>query len=343
MSLYMYIAFGLSTLCFLTSQADCLGRSGCFNFVELFRRSRTNDDPNDLTQIEGDLLGNEYSELNHWLTHKTTSTEPDQNLLYIQELYKRDTDKKKPKARAKKVDAEKLFMALGLLKSKTTCNARGWHIIRHNHRALVKGQENLKLRRVDLIFVHYHKQHALLCRPIYSETVRHKLANMNKEKLDRVSAIADNLIYQIASDELGDKSISPVQRLLIFIKAHPILTPEYLHETLRHMVEGKPDIEFLYRQTDLKTNQNRLGKRFEHLFMHYLITPCKYYEQNLGMDVFDPATSELNYLPVDENDLQFYRSWARYRVCSTLVAKAKEKFLQTAEYALSLSRPKHYL
>lgn len=287
-------------------------------------------DLNDVSFIKGDHLRKQYNEMNGELLTKTNSEDPNQNMNLVMESYTKHVPKKSV-SRSKTLQAEKLFLSMRKLESdKMTCSAHGKRVLEENKSALKQEQSfndfydeyefymgpgEPERRRIDDIYQYYLENHAKLCSQEYRNSFNKKLENMEENELKQVSDLVDERI----ANYKPDKIMPEIKRLLNFVRYHRSHS-EYVLEGLLKVLDHKPDFLYLNFQTNPRSGETFFDEdNFKRVYEENVEKPCKYFVEQLGPDIFEPALFELDYLPRDENDLIFFRNLARYSVCQSII------------------------
>lgn len=329
---------GLLVLFSFGIQVNC----DCFDGIRKCLGS-TEDGAFDITEIDGSKLVHKFHELNNYLTEKVNeAASVEDNLDYLLEQYQTNY-KKMAILDAKTQKAWKLLLSLRDLSYPDTCNAEGTNIIRQNLAALqdeplLKVKKFYQTRRADEIFLAYLKKHAEICREIYFSTFNDTINSMNKDMLMRVAWFAHEGLDRYTSDSFNNnKDKSPVERLFFLVNAHMDIGPSYLNTILRRNVKER----FLFPHLDKSGRLVIDTQKFEGVFNQYLVDPCLYFIKELGPDVFEATTYEIEYHKLDEGNPAFYRAWAEYRFCSEFTKESKEKLRQTLRFIAT--KPEAYI
>lgn len=291
----------------------------------------------------GASLVKEFREINRKLIQRTHSCDPELNMNIIDKIDQDSKDKSNKYFRF--VKSKKLILALRTLINKNTCNRIGYELAVENFFALdgkvFKKEKDVDycLGRLDNIFVHYLERHANVCRDIYFHTFERKLESMDKGKLERVNYFAGNAINQLISKKKDENKLKSIgQRLMLLTSVYMNPKPMYIFQRLKALVKGHRDEKALTGSRDRKTNMMMVDRsKFERLFDEYLVQPCRYYEDQLGPDVFEPVSFEREFHKVDENNPDFYKAWGRYRFCLLFNREVDEKLDETISYAIKSS------
>lgn len=327
---------------YLNLISGCLLSLSVINYTKgaILSCIRAHDTEIDLSGIVGQELVRESENLNRLLEEKTSSKEIDDNMKILTDLYKVDKGKIFKKDRSKTLKAESLFLALDSLTNESSCNSKGHEIIYQAHRAL-EGKpfidENFSCchRRIDKIFLHYYRQHAYICKDIYPREMRRKLKTMDPLKVRRVNFFADNAISQFTTDEFVGNRFQPLaDKLFEIISAETDPRPRFMFKILKFMLKNQPEDGFFDCCYETNSNRPVLNKKeFKRIFEEYLAEPCKYYEEQLGPDIFVPLSFSRELHEVNSTDPAFYKNWARYRFCSNFASQSKSKRRELYKYS----------
>lgn len=336
------IEISIYLLCFgaiTGASCNCLG---CFGHI--------NDEDFDISGIDGSKLTDEFDDLDRYLNVQSTKTcNLEENMKRLLKQYKKDYMillLTKPRT----LKAYKLFLSLGDLPNTSKCNSEGFEIVRQNLMALKdnpirygKGDSLYKLRCIDEIFLEHLKKHANICADIYLKTFEDKLNSLDKEKAERVSRFVDEGMTRYTTDSFNDnKSKSLPQRLFFLVDSEMDFKPAYIYNLLQYMLRGKPEEKFLIPVIDDETGKIFLNKiQFEKLFNGYLFEPCEYFQKHFGADLFELTYREIQYHKVHEDNQEFYRNWARYRICANFINEAEKKLERTFQFVAD--NPKAYI
>lgn len=302
-----------------------------------------------IQQTEAELdseasLVKEFREINRRLIQRTHSCDPELNMSIVDKIDQEDAKNKSNKY-FRFVKSKKLILALRTLINKNTCNRNGYNLAVENFFALdgkvFKKEKGVDycLDRLDKVFIHYLERHAEVCRDIYFDAFKRKLETMDKGKLERVNYFTGNAINQLISKKKDEnKSKSKEQRLTLLASIYMNPKPMYIFQRLKTLVKGHRDEKALISFRDRKTNMMMVDRsKFERLFDEYLVQPCRYYEEQLGPDIFEPVSFEREFHKVDENNPDFYKAWGRYRFCVLFNQEVYEKLDETLSYAIKSS------
>lgn len=95
---------------------------------------------------------------------------------------------------------------------------------------------------------------------------------------------------------------------------------EYVLGQLMTVLDKTEDYKYLGIQKDPRTGRKYFDRNnFKRVYYENSATPCRYFNGQLGPDVFELVLFELNYFPWNENDLEFFNNMARSTVCKAIV------------------------
>lgn len=300
--------------------------------------TRAHDDEISLSGIVGRDLVKEFEAIDKRLAEKTSSSEASENMKFLRELHHADKKNVFKIDRSKMLKAEKLLLALKHLTNEASCDGEGHEIIYQAHRAL-EGKpfisENVKCchRRIDKIFLTYYRQHVITCQQVYPREMRRKLKHMDLLKVNRVGFFADNAISQFTTDNFVKNRSSPLaERLFYVISAEIDPQPRYIFNILKLLLRNQPEEKFLESFKNEPPDIS-IEKAFEAIFNNYLAEPCKYYIDQLGRDIFTPLSFSMELHTLNEDDVEFYKVWARFHFCRQFNKVVREKQRDVFKYA----------
>lgn len=291
--------------------------------------SNIDQDVNDVLPIKGEDLIVQYEELNRRLVGKTSSNDVQTNMEIVLASYNKHQLNKSP-LKSKTLRAEKLFLSMRYLDSdKKTCSSTGKAILEENKSALQKssrkayyddyefymGPRTPEERRIDGIYAHYLKNHATMCQQEYLKSFDTKLSSVDKERLQQVADICDDMVPEYSTGEVKTE----VDRFFYFEKYDRGLSIN-IYGKLLELLDQKADHKYLNVHKDEASGKNYFDRGgFERLFNKNIIEPCKYFFDLFGPDVFEPALFVLDYLHRSDEDIVFFKNMARYGVCKTII------------------------
>lgn len=288
--------------------------------------------------VVGQDLVKEFEAIDKRLVEKTSSLVVSENMKFLREIYQADKRNVFKIDRSKMLKAEKLLLALEYLTNEASCNGEGHEIIYQAHRAL-EGKpfisESVKCchRRLDKIFLFYYSQYAITCQQVYPGEMRRKLKTMNRLKVNRVNFFADNAISQFTSDDFVKNQSSPLaERFFYVISAETDPQPRYIFNILRLLLRNQPEEEFL-KSFENEGPDISVEKKFKTIFHNYLAEPCRYYVDQLGQDIFTPLSFSMELHTLNEDDVEFYKVWARFHFCRLFNKVAQDKQNEVFKYA----------
>lgn len=290
----------------------------------------------DISGISGAELTPEYDKLNNYLVDSSPKGVSTDKFELVLERWTRH-ENRKWFSRSKKQKAEQLFLALRKLEELSSCNRVGRTILRENNLAM-NGRPTRELqfhgsvpRVIEKVFRESLKKHAQLCQNIYPATFKEKLSTIDGETLKRVADFADALVQHY----VPNKSLSEVKRLFLFIQNKPFIDGNYVSGQLEEMLKDKPELEAIQLQPNERLGKLELNNaEYERVYNEYIIEPCKYFVQTLGPDIFEPATFVKEFLEADENNLEYFQAWARYRVCEDALDAARSNLDEAKDLTL---------
>lgn len=279
-------------------------------------------------------------ELNDFLVDSTKSVDPDANLdLVLEELIKDYKDLINPNSNS--MEAKRLVLALQTINEENECSFSSFLILKKSLDAIgttiTSILTNSGLRRIDKILAHYMNRHVNKCKEVYFTNLDYFLYNdLSRNKLSSVDLIVKTKMDELTSDDYAvNKDKTYVERLYHFATTGVGITFQIetkdIYNAMEVLVKGDPDEKFFRVVENEKTGSpNILRDEFKLLFYKYVVAPCKYYRQQVGPNIFEPALFDSlfnNQIRTDRVD--YYEFWLKYRICGGV----DEAFDEVLRYA----------
>lgn len=158
--------------------------------------------------------------------------------------------------------------------------------------------------RIRLIVEHFCTQHALQCREVYPRTFSQRYRMMNRGFVRELETFLNEELLKTLFD----------------MKSNPMAdNAEFYTRPIRN-TDNLAEFAFKSIKTLAQADIANDYKELKHMFKRYLSKPCEYFIQDLGNDVFIPATFDAKWnQPVDGGEVDFYLGLARYRVCKYVI------------------------
>lgn len=225
-------------------------------------------------------------------------------------------------SRSKMIRALRLFLALGKLGGKDQCNMDSYKTLLQNDvsaggksHQLMREADLDQLNRVQRIIHDASLKHAESCYFRYPELLKEIYYKMDQAEIDQVSQLFDDYIH--SQMEEGRKSDSEK------IYNRFVFQPEALGSWnfARAFYENTPDLPkhspssnrvlYLLEKKGIKKTKAL------QLYKERVLAPCRSYVDKLK-GVFIPARYDAVFHN-EENDDEYYMSWARFRLCNGLI------------------------
>lgn len=239
------------------------------------------------------------------------------------------------------IKALKQFTSLTKIEGENMCTRNSYGILRKNDLA-TRGNAHKRItklgamRRVDKIVYEYSIQHAIDCFREYPRKFAIKRAQLDQTQLSYVEPLFDHIFQTILrpSSFLGifsnpdrKKNVDPTEVVRDIRSLNRADVGEATLERMRYYARNDPDNKYL----DF-VNDDRSGKyiirddKVKELYEKYIVKPCEYYIEQLGFDILIPMRFDLQMLEPEDryllnNDqvIDFYTGYARFRACNLLV------------------------
>lgn len=212
-------------------------------------------------------------------------------------------------------------------------------------RASYSGTENA--RRIDLLINYYCSKHAIQCKSSIETKFKVKYRNLDRLMLRQIATLTNFLVEEQFSRIDLDNNPGDISRLLF----NEIILNEAAHAktqrntgivygALKSLVENSADSKYLLHHSEEQTNEEGFsGTKVIDLLNKQLVVPCEQFVQLLGPGVFIEADfdSQFNH-KVDPNQSEFYRAWARFKLCQYLVNSKQSLSEHLVEFARKMSQ-----
>lgn len=193
-------------------------------------------------------------------------------------------------------------------------------------RASYSGLENA--RRIDLLINYYCSKHANECRSSIEINFKVKYRTVDRLMLRQIATLTNSLIEKQFSQIDLDNNPDYISRLLFdeIILDDPAnektrMNTGVIYSALKSLVANSPDSKYLLHHSEELTGEQEFsGSKVTDLMNRWLVIPCERFVQLLGPGVFIEADFDSKFShEVDPNQSEFYRAWARFKLCKNLI------------------------
>lgn len=266
-------------------------------------------------------LKDAFDDISDILEREVNSERPEENFLVVDKQLKLDwPDSERGR---KMVCALKLFRSLPQLAEQ--CNLGAYSAIMKSESKEMASlpQWQLELlhasdRRVNKIAKQFQINNSKRCSSLYPSLFKVLIKQLTEEKVQFAITLLENLLKsRLANEQAANNAMNDPDKLLYFALDFPMLSqlldePEFLLNELKRLVkdEFKTEIE----------PEEEFDKFRTSLYEKHLIKPCSEYVNTLS-PVFYSAEVASNVFraPTDSNELQFYRNWAAFKLCTSIL------------------------
>lgn len=271
-------------------------------------------------------IKNVFGGLNKYLAAKTSSSDPDINFKIVQDLY--DSDEI---GDSKYILAQRLFLSMKEISDGNICDADSFNALYNVDLALSEQTRNKLNRRIlcgriQGIYFDLVEKHIEECYPKYPSVLAKLLSIMDGEKINHIE-----LFFHEAIEKYIDQT--NLKRNLFFRFRKQVDQP--VVEKLYKIIDGKSLVGEMNNKNYIQRKLLQLSKSFpderieaiqassedkcKSMYDHYVYKSCKYYREELGEKVFEPAEFDHRFLSnFDLRNPNFYRSWVYYKLCSII-------------------------
>lgn len=253
-----------------------------------------------------------YRTIDSYLSDNVSTDDIDLNMKVASEWLSKDL-KKDPTKNERLIDALELFISLRDTYRGKKCDQNGYDILFKNLLATENcGLGKRSERRIDRVVYKFLHDHARNCQRTYPVNFEKIYANMDPIRLGYVEFFLNEKNLQ---NFLGDsKNIQTFFSTLV--KNQQRIQGKFgsrmAFDAINALSVNDEDGKSLY-QSSIDVRKEKFRKLFE----RYIIEPCRFFVNELGPDVFVPSRFEAMFFHrLDESNILFYKSWARFRVCT---------------------------
>lgn len=278
----------------------------------------------------GRPIENVFGGLNKYLAERTRSKEPGVNFKIAQDLYDSDSE-----GDSKFLLAQRLFLSMKDINDENICNSDSFNALYHVDMALSQQTKNklnkrIPSGRIQSIYLNLVDKLIKRCYTRYLKTLRNKLQNsMDRERINYVKTFFDQAIDNYMNLRRLEKSSifhlrkqvgkSTIEKLYEIINGdisiEEINNRDYIKKKLQEVSESESDLDVLSRSYKINSNEDNC----QVLYDKFIGEPCKYYKEELGDEVFEPAEFAHQFLSnLDLKNPNFYRYWVYYKLCSVI-------------------------
>lgn len=280
---------------------------------------------------------NTYQEINNYLVDHVPTDDAESNMREAINWYNKELAKRSIFNKAIR-EGLKQFTSLSKIGESNKCNRNTYAILRKNDRG-TRGKVHKKrsklglFKRVEKVVYDYSINHALDCVPKYPSILKERYAQMDPVKVKTAEKLIDEIINsflyskkKLANENKRYATYTLVKSLKSITNKR---TSKIALDTLDEYARDDPEKRFLKPVLNEKKGIMEVRKdKVRELVEKYLVAPCKYYVDQLGLNVFIPAHYDLSMLEVedrykedDEAALEFLLGWSRYHVCNLIADK----------------------
>lgn len=242
--------------------------------------------------------------------------------------------------------ALKQLTALTKIGGENMCTRNAYGILRKNDLATQgrahKRQTKLgALRRVDKIVYHYSIQHAIDCYRHYPRKFAQKRAQLDQVQMSYVEPLFDHVFQTVLrpASVMGffanpnfKNNIDPTELVRDITSLDRDDVAEATLMKLRFYARNDPDSKYLEHVNDDRSGKYIINEtKVKELYEKYIVKPCEHYIEQLGFDVFIPMRFDLmmlepedRYQLKDDQTIEFYVGYAKFRACNLLVYQDKK-------------------
>lgn len=277
------------------------------------------DDLPEITVQKVTVYQPQFLVINKELVGELESADPEENFQKIKEIRAKynnwfNADFKR--------EAVKLFTSLP--KSLESCDYKSYKTLAKNYLASEgRSHQQGGLRRVDGIVHHYALEHAKKCRPLYADSFKQFLSDVDQKVFQHVTEIFKdldqiNLVKFAKMEYMVDVDMLTTGLAEININIPNLIK---IFEALEGMIENEEDKKLLYAQPDEINGGYIMSSKFKtNIYEPYIEKPCLSYTAK-SKQVFAPARFDAAIEDQAQKDLlhstdeAFRQAWVNHRLC----------------------------
>lgn len=228
-----------------------------------------------------------YPKINEYLEAALgTSADPEAYLDKVNNLL----DTNEGSTLSKLVDSLKLFVSLKELTNQSTCNSRGYEILKQNNEALTD-LARYGIRAIDRVALEFAQKHANICCSIYEDNFTLLLKGIDLIKFENVKKFVHRITdYALARN---DYPLSfGAQKLNDVLKSSPVNYIRLMDDDLARKRNREAEAVVVYEFLKESSPDKLTGVSILELYKDKIEEPCRYYVDLIKSDVYQPAVMD---------------------------------------------------
>lgn len=221
------------------------------------------------------------------------------------------------------LEALKLLLRLAELTNDENCNENSLRILKENETAAgykVRLSNSSKVRPIDQLVAFCIQQHVETCQNVYPKSLTQIKATMDRHLVKCVELIMKPIVMMHFFNQ--NRNLKAQHKAQVLFKKiimqdnslRSLSDAKSVYDSLTSLLEHYPSVDMSREEIN---NEN---ERVEHLIDEYLVIPCKYYVEKLGVRVFIPAEYDASWRHnVKLDNLDYYLSWAYFKLCKSVL------------------------
>lgn len=289
---------------------------------------------------------NSYRHINNYLVDKVDEKEDVvANLKAATEWYEKERLNSWNIFNKHLVGALEQFTALNRILEGEKCTRNSYAILLKNDRATSGKTHKARSKlgpfyRVERVIYQVAMDHAIVCKNKYPQLFEQKYAQLDKESIERVEALSNDIINQLMNEKKSffreTKKFETFEQLQHVKTINGKKEAQIAYDALKLFARQDSDVRYLKKVLDEKEAVMRVNRdKFVNLFKKYLVEPCAYYVRELGPDIFIPASYDIIMFDkedrYEQNDdrSKFFLGWIRYKLCGLLIGKDQKGLIKS--------------
>lgn len=287
---------------------------------------------------------NNLVKINEYLTQNVKTDNIEENLQKANELLELEK-RKNSLFNGGFIKALQRFVKLNQINHDNKCNMNSYSILFENNESL-SGQfhkiapeiSQKSMNRLETIIYKLSLNHALECQKVYFKKYTKLFSELDSNLIRKVRVFQDNLFGEFLFNRGKFQGDTPKSELLETMNQLNSLKSKKIahiaYDTIEELANDDPDRKYLKLVFENKDVILRSDKIRE-LFVRYLIEPCEYLIKEFDkifvpykydMSMLKPAEQQQAFEGKSEEELKFFVTLSRYRLCR-LLAENEQKIL----------------
>lgn len=280
--------------------------------------------------VSGRYFERQYSKINDYLTQHSDPEEADPNMRVAENWLISDKH-----LTTSLKSALQQFTDLSKISDLNRCTDESYNILFRNDKAVHSRSRDIRVgkdpkhERVDKVIRQYCMRHSKKCMKVYPEKYKKLLTSIKRDDLEMVNTFTDAIINpRLAGSKRDGSEAMKIYGDIVSPTREMILTGAEDVKVVYSLLKKLPNSDESLREPKSRIKRDQI-KNIKALFAKYIRFPCVIYMEHFGKNLFTPATFDSIYFhKVDDNATEFYKAWARFKICSALIGEQGSRVLR---------------